>query len=120
MATVFLKARDSQQVAVNVLFSDKPFHRQITALGRFFICKRLVHIRQSQMTSLLSSIAFSLIRRSRLHSQVSAPYLTASGHALSTINDVVNDLAVGIEEARLQFVPDRETIIVRCHALSTG
>jgi hypothetical protein len=41
----------------------------------FFICKRLVHIRQSQMTSLLSSIAFSLIRRSRLHSQVSAPYL---------------------------------------------
>jgi hypothetical protein len=39
---------------------------------------------------------------------------------LAPSNDVVNDLAVGIEEARLQFVPDRETIIVRCHALSTG
>ncbi|RHZ53116.1 uncharacterized protein CDV56_105520 [Aspergillus thermomutatus] len=38
---------------------------------------------------------------------------------LAPSNEVVNDLAVGIEEARLQFIPDREAIIVRCHALST-
>ncbi|GFF31511.1 hypothetical protein IFM61606_10701 [Aspergillus udagawae] len=38
---------------------------------------------------------------------------------LAPSNDVVNDLAVRIKEARLQFIPDHETIVVRCHALRT-
>ncbi|GFG01724.1 hypothetical protein IFM53868_11031 [Aspergillus udagawae] len=38
---------------------------------------------------------------------------------LAPSNDVVNDLAIGIEEARLQFIPDREIIVVCCHVLGT-
>ncbi|GFG21115.1 hypothetical protein IFM5058_10923 [Aspergillus udagawae] len=38
---------------------------------------------------------------------------------LAPSNDVVNDLTVRIEEAWLQFIPDRETIVVHYHALGT-
>ncbi|GFF31631.1 hypothetical protein IFM61606_10717 [Aspergillus udagawae] len=34
-------------------------------------------------------------------------------------NDVVNDLAVGIKEAQLQFIPNHETIVVCYYVLST-
>ncbi|GFG00356.1 hypothetical protein IFM53868_10729 [Aspergillus udagawae] len=38
---------------------------------------------------------------------------------LAPFNDMVNDLAIRIKEAWLQFIPDHETIVVRYHVLST-
>ncbi|GFG01584.1 hypothetical protein IFM53868_11018, partial [Aspergillus udagawae] len=96
-------------VAVNVLFSNKTFCWQIAAL------QELQDINAYQT---IAEDFSALIHQFQFNAAQQAAFICLRALPAPS-NDVVNDLAVRIKEAQLQFIPDRETIVVRCHALCT-
>ncbi|RHZ50301.1 DEAD/DEAH box helicase [Aspergillus thermomutatus] len=132
-----LLARDSQQVAVNVLFSEKPFHRQITAL------RELQNKRTEKVSTWLT-----LLGNNFMHLQAVDAYQTIADDFSALVHQFQFNQAQQDAFARLRTLPvfllflasnNRHTgrryqvmllappndvvndlaIVVRCHALST-